>query len=83
MAPVRRPSRLRSLPLARTLTVTPPLRFAHAGQLKARQSDHDPREPDFGFDNVTVDLRECEFIAPAGMLWCLMYAMLVRKTGAA
>ena len=78
MAPVTRPSRLRSLPLAKTLTVTPPLRFAHAGQLKARQSAHDPRGPDFGFDKVTVDLRECEFIAPAGMLWCLIFLLLVR-----
>lgn len=78
MRPGSRTSRQRRFPLARTLTVTPPQRFAHAGHLNARQSDHDPRAPEFGFDSVTVDLRRCQDIGPAGMLWCLIFLLLVR-----
>ena len=58
-----------------------PTTFGHAGQLRAKDSDHDPRRPDFPFDKVVIDLRDCRFIRPAAVLWCLIYPLLVRQRG--
>ena len=60
-----------------TLEISAPEYFAHAGNLAAYQSSNDPRDPSFAWDDVVIDLRNCEFIYPAAALWCTIYPLLV------
>lgn len=41
----------------------------------------DPRDWRFNEPDVTVDLRECQFIYPPAVLWCTVFCMLVRHRG--
>ena len=56
-----------------------PERFTHAGNLVAAQSDQDPRAGSFEADKVIIDLRDCEFIQPGGVMWCVVYSLLVKS----
>ena len=58
-----------------------PERFTHAGNLAASQSDQDPRVPSFDADRVIIDLRGCEFIQPAAVMWCVVYSLLIKNRG--
>ena len=42
----------------------------------------DPRESGFTESEVEVDLRNCKLIRPAAALWCLIYPLLARHSGA-
>ncbi|MDP7533095.1 MAG: hypothetical protein QGI88_04910 [SAR202 cluster bacterium] len=65
------------------LLIETPATFGHAGHLRSKESSNDPRSPGFGFEHVILDLRGCQFIRPAALLWCLIYALLAKKTGGA
>ena len=65
------------------LEIRAPRIFAHAGRLPPRFASRDPREPDFAEDVVRIDLRGCEFVYPPAVLWCAVYAALVRRLGIA
>lgn len=65
------------------LEIRAPRIFAHAGSLPPRFASADPRKPEFAEDAVRIDLRSCEFIYPPAVLWCAVYAALVRHQGAA
>jgi hypothetical protein len=65
--------------MGKTLTIRAPQQFQHAGrQLSA---DRDPRAASFAFDELDIDLRRCEFIRPAAVLWCVVYLALARRRG--
>ncbi len=54
--------------------------FGHVGNLVGYQvSNNDPRRDDFDWDSVRIDLSQCEFVRPAGVLWCTIYALLVAE----
>ena len=65
------------------LEIRAPRIFAHAGRLPPQFASRDPREPDFTEDAVRIDLRGCEFVYPPAVLWCAVYAALVRRLGIA
>lgn len=58
------------------MRLSPPAGFIHAGNV--RGAFRDPRQAGFDVDRVEIDLRECEFIRPAAVLWCLVYPILTR-----
>lgn len=60
-----------------------PVNFKHPGELDHRYTSRDPRESDFTEAEVEVDLRRCDFVWPAAVLWCVVYLSLVRLRGAA
>jgi anti-sigma regulatory factor (Ser/Thr protein kinase) len=62
------------------MEIEPPAHFAHAGDLGTSQASKDPRRANFSEPYVDIDLRECEFIQPAAVLWCLIYGLLVART---
>lgn len=57
---------------------TPP-RFDHPGDLSQRYASNDPRKETFAEPNVRIDLRECEFVRPAAVLWCAIYPLLCKE----
>ena len=61
------------------LEIRAPRYFRHAGQLANEEASGDPRGDDFSWDVVRIDLRTCEFIYPAAILWCTVFPALVRK----
>ena len=61
------------------LQITARPQFRHAGTLLG--PTRDPREQRFHEADVVIDLRECEFIWPAAVLWCVVYPILVRTRG--
>ena len=65
-----------------TLTKTAPKRFDHAGLLTGNTRNIDPRDAGFGFEEVTIDLRQCVAIRPAATLCCLIFALQVMKSRA-
>ena len=65
------------------MEIRAPKIFAHAGVLPAETASKDPRDPDFEEDAVRIDLSGCEFVYPPAMLWCAVYAALVRRIGVA
>ena len=56
--------------------------FKHAGSLMGSFDSRDPRRSDFSESHVEVDLRRCEFIQPAAVLWCVLYPLLALERGA-
>jgi hypothetical protein len=56
-----------------------PANFAHAGELDPRSASEDPRKATFAERNLDIDLRDCEFIQPAAVLWCAVYALLAAQ----
>ena len=65
------------------MKIVVPKEFWHAGKLGARAASNDPRAPSFREARVDVDLRSCEFVRPAAILWCVIYPLLAASTGAA
>ena len=65
------------------MIIAPPPHFQHAGDLSARVDSADPREHAFPQQDVVVDLRGCEFVRTAAVLWCLVYLLLGKSRGAA
>ncbi len=53
-----------------------PANFAHTVELDPRSASEDPREATFAERNLDIDLRDCEFIQPAAVLWCAVYGLL-------
>jgi hypothetical protein len=49
-----------------------PENFRHAGELDQRLVI-DPRAPTFSQSRLDLDLRECNFIRPAAVLWAVVY----------
>ncbi len=65
-----------------TLEISAQRQFSHTGDLLGYQvPNNDPRRDDFDWDSVRIDLRRCEFVRPAGVLWCTIYALLVAEKG--
>ena len=60
------------------LVIEAPEVFRNSGDLRAKQSNHDPRDPAFSHRRVVIDLSRCQSVAPAAAMWCLVYALLVR-----
>lgn len=56
--------------------------FMHAGHLYLPPQRVDPRSTDFSEQEIDIDLRGCEFIAPEAALWCVVYANLAAARGA-
>ena len=56
-------------------------RFQHAGNLVWPFSSPDPREFSFSEQELELDLRKCEFIFPAAVLWCAVYPLLCKSRG--
>jgi hypothetical protein len=61
------------------MRIEAPEHFRHAAELNPRVGDYDPRQP-IGED-VIVDLRGCEFVRPAAVLWCLVVPLLAQASG--
>ena len=61
------------------LQITARPQFRHAGTLLG--PTRDPRDQRFYEADVVIDLRGCEFIWPAAVLWCVVYPILVRAKG--
>ena len=61
------------------LQITARPQFRHSGTLLG--PTRDPREQRFYEADVVIDLRGCEFIWPAAVLWCVVYPILVRTRG--
>ena len=65
-----------------TLEIGAPTQFNHTGDLLGYQvSNNDPRQDDFDWDSVSIDLSRCEFVRPAAVLWCTIYSLLVVEKG--
>lgn len=58
-----------------------PREFWHAGDLSARTED--PRAPAFKEQQLDIDLRGCDFVRPAAILWCAIYQLLALARGSA
>ena len=65
------------------LEIRAPRIFAHAGRLPPQFAPPDPRDPDFPEDVVRIDLRNCDFVYPPAVLWCVVYGALVCHYGMA
>ena len=62
------------------ISVTGP--FNDTGDLSGYQvCNNDPRRPEFDWESVRIDLSRCEFVRPAGVLWCAVYSLLVAQLG--
>jgi hypothetical protein len=61
------------------MEIQAPASFAHAGNLDPKVASKDPRRASFSEEFVDIDLRECEFIQPAAVLWCLIYGLLTAR----
>ena len=53
----------------------------HAGNLVWPFGSPDPREISFSEGELELDLRKCEFMLPAAVLWCAVYPLLCRSRG--
>lgn len=60
-----------------------PVSFWHAGDLSPRFASQDPRLNSFVEKELVVDLRECDFVGPPAVLWCVIYPLLASRKGAA
>ncbi len=63
-----------------------PQAFWHAGHLSARYASSatsDPRSPAFLEQSTDIDMRKCEFVRPAAVLWCVVYPLLTVARGSA
>lgn len=63
------------------MIIDPPQDFVHAGDLPAIFDTRDPRGGWAGGQEVTVDLRACNFVRPATALWCTVYSLLAKLRG--
>lgn len=63
------------------MRIVPFPRFQHAGNLRWPPDLRDPRENEFPYTDVEVDLRGCEFVRPSAAIWCVVYPLLARHLG--
>lgn len=63
------------------MEIVTPSGFLHAGVLSQRFASVDPRRPAFHEPHVDIDMRACEFIRPAAVLWCAIYPLLAASRG--
>jgi len=56
--------------------------FRHVADLPLRFDRLDPRDQDFKWAEVDIDLRECNFVLPSAALWCVVYLALASHRGA-
>lgn len=64
------------------MQIVPPRNFRHAAEIPARFANNDPRAESFSEDSIEIDLRECEFVRPPAVLWCVVYPLLTKTRGA-
>ena len=63
-----------------TLEISAQTQFNHTEDLLGYQVPrNDPRQDDFDWDSVRIDLSRCTFVRPAGVLWCTIYPLLVAE----
>lgn len=60
-----------------------PQSFFHAGDLPQKFAGVDPRQASFASDRLDVDMRRCQFVRPAAVLWCVAYPLLAAARGSA
>jgi hypothetical protein len=58
------------------MRITTPQNFYHAGNLPAKFASKDPRQGEFSENPVEIDMRNCQFVRPAAVLWCAIYPSL-------
>lgn len=63
------------------MRITPPQHFRHVGELPNKFASTDPRPRTFREARVDLDLRKCEFVRPAAVLWCAVYPLLAAAKG--
>jgi hypothetical protein len=63
------------------MRIETPENFYHAGNLPARFASNDPRQDVFREQAVEIDMRGCQFVGPAAVLWCGVYPLLVVSKG--
>jgi len=63
------------------LKIEAPLNFWHAGNLSPALASRDPRQASFIDAEVDIDLRNCQFVRPAALLWCAVYPLLASLKG--
>ena len=61
------------------LEIVPPSNFWHAGDLSHHDVSEDPRQDEYSISELDLDLSACEFVRPAAVLWCAIYALLAKK----
>ncbi len=64
-----------------TLEIRAPRQFNHTGDLPEYQVRNDPRNQDFDWESVRIDLSSCDFVRPPAVLWCTIYSLLVAEKG--
>ena len=63
------------------MRITTPQNFYHVGDLSQKFASNDPRQSGFAERRVDIDMRNCQFVRPAAVLWCAIYPLLaVAKT---
>lgn len=63
------------------MIVVPPVHFQHVRDLPGQFDSIDPRRNTLQEDQVDIDLRDCEFVRAAAVLWCLIYPLLWKHRG--
>ena len=58
------------------MKIEAPKSFWHAGSLSQKLASKDPRQATFAEGSLDVDMRNCEFMRPPAVLWCLVYPLL-------
>ena len=61
-------------------TIVVPEQFPHVGFTSPRSFSDDPRKPKQVATDI--DMRACEFIGPAAVVWCAVYALLAKHKDA-
>ena len=60
-------------------TIVVPEQFPHVGFTSPRSFSDDPRKPKQVATDI--DMRACEFIGSAAVVWCAVYALLAKHQG--
>ena len=63
------------------MLITAPETFRHVGSLTARDVGVDPRRAQFLPERFDIDLRACQFVLPAAVLWCATYPAMMSRRG--
>jgi len=63
------------------MQIVAPAHFRNPSELQGQSVARDPRTPGFREPRVEIDMRGCEFVRPAAVLWCLIYPLLAKQRG--
>ena len=63
------------------MDIKPASNFRDCRDIPARVGSLDPRAVSFAEKRIVIDLRECEFVRPAAVMWCAVYALLAFHRG--